>query len=80
MELFSDVEIFAAGAEGAALFAKVYAKVVKKQENVLWLNFTRDNKGFRNFLEKLFLEKKEHGVLQGQMEDDMRWRSLDLKK
>lgn len=50
--LYSDVEIFAAATDGTALFAKVYAKVVRKQEGMVWLHFTRDNKEFQMFLKE----------------------------
>ena len=51
--LYSDLEICAVAAEGKELFAKVYAKVVRKQERVLWLHFTRDNKEFQQFIKSI---------------------------
>ena len=49
LQVFSDVEIFAAAESGRAVFTNVYAKVVEKQDQVVTLHFTHVNKSFTAF-------------------------------
>ncbi len=53
LEMYSDVEIFAARKDGRAIFNGVYAKVVECKENELILHFTHVNQSFQGFAEEL---------------------------
>ena len=44
-----DVEIFAAGEDGRALFTEIYAKITAIEDGVLTLRFTHVNRSFRSF-------------------------------
>lgn len=56
LELYSDVEIFAAGNDGRAIFNGVYAKVVERKENELLLHFTHVNHSFQKFADTVLQE------------------------
>lgn len=45
----TDVEIFAAGEDGRALFTEIYAKVTAIEDGFLTLRFTHVNRSFRSF-------------------------------
>lgn len=49
LNLYSDVEIFAAGKDGKAVFTGVYAKVVTGKGKAITLHFTHVNRSFQNF-------------------------------
>ena len=53
LEMYSDVEIFAARKDGRAIFNGVYAKVVECKENELILHFTHVNQSFQGFAEEI---------------------------
>ncbi|MDE6625834.1 MAG: adenylate/guanylate cyclase domain-containing response regulator [Lachnospiraceae bacterium] len=53
LELYSDVEIFAAGKDGRAIFNGVYAKVVKCSGQELILHFTHINQSFQKFADEI---------------------------
>ncbi|MCM1499636.1 MAG: hypothetical protein NC124_14315 [Clostridium sp.] len=53
LELYSDVEIFAAGRDGRAIFNGVYAKVVKCSGEELILHFTHTNQSFQKFANEI---------------------------
>lgn len=50
---YSDVEIFAAGKEGHAVFTGVYAKVVERHFNLVTLHFTHVSRSFLAFSDTL---------------------------
>lgn len=52
IDVYSDVEIFAAGKEGKAMFTGVYAKVIDVDNNFLTLHFTHVNTGFEQFAQR----------------------------
>ena len=56
LKTYSDVEIFAAGKEGRAIFTGVYAKVVKRQFDRVVLHFTHVSRSFQNFSEQFVTE------------------------
>ena len=45
----TDVEIFAAGEDGRALFTEIYAKITAIEDGFLTLRFTHVNRSFRSF-------------------------------
>ena len=49
LDLYSDVEIFAAEQNGKAVFTGVYAKVVKRQFDHVVLHFTHVSQSFKQF-------------------------------
>lgn len=49
LKVYSDVEIFAAGQDGKAVFAGVYAKVVERHFNRVTLHFTHVSRSFQKF-------------------------------
>ncbi|MBQ9984367.1 MAG: adenylate/guanylate cyclase domain-containing protein [Lachnospiraceae bacterium] len=49
LKVYSDVEIFAAGADGKAVFTGVYAKVVERHFNHVTLHFTHVSRSFQKF-------------------------------
>lgn len=51
IDVFSDVEIFAATKEGRALFTGVYAKVIDRTKRKLTLHFTHTNDSFDRFVD-----------------------------
>ena len=53
LEMYSDVEIFAARKDGRAIFNGVYAKVVECKGNELILHFTHINQSFQGFAEEI---------------------------
>lgn len=55
---YADVEIFAAGQEGKALFTNVYAKIMAKGRRRITLHFTHVNRSFHAFADNI-LEGKE---------------------
>ncbi len=57
IEVFSDLEIFAATAEGKAAFTGVYAKVIDRSKHKLTLHFTHVNEGFGRFMEDIMETK-----------------------
>ena len=57
LDIYSDVEIFAAGKEGKAFFNGVHAKVVERKEDELILHFTHVSRSFQKFADTI-LEKK----------------------
>lgn len=52
LALYTDVEIFAAGREGRAVFTGVYAKVVERRDRRFTLHFTHVNSGFGRFADR----------------------------
>jgi class 3 adenylate cyclase/CheY-like chemotaxis protein len=54
---YGDVEIFAAGPEGRAIFTNVYAKIMGIEEDELTLCFTHVNKGFQRFAGSILEER-----------------------
>ncbi|MCM1179866.1 MAG: hypothetical protein NC347_06400 [Clostridium sp.] len=60
---YTDVEIFAAGEGGRAVFTNVYAKIMVVEEDRLVLYFTHVNRIFQEFADKL-LEEREEGIVQ----------------
>lgn len=54
--IYSDVEIFATGKDGRAIFNGVYAKVVECEENELILHFTHVNNKFQSFADAVLSE------------------------
>lgn len=56
LKTYSDVEIFAAGKEGRAIFTGVYAKVVKRQFDRVVLHFTHVSRSFQSFSEQFVTE------------------------
>lgn len=55
LEMYSDVEIFAARKDGRAIFNGVYAKVVECKENELILHFTHVNRRFQSFADEMMV-------------------------
>ncbi len=53
IEVYSDVEIFAATKEGKALFTGVYAKVIERTKHKLTLHFTHTNNSFDQFADEI---------------------------
>lgn len=49
LKVYSDVEIFAAGSNGKAVFTGVYAKVVARHFNMVTLHFTHVSRSFQKF-------------------------------
>lgn len=49
LDVFSDVEIFAARRDGRAVFMGVYAKVIQKDKRKVMLHFTHVNRSFEIF-------------------------------
>ncbi len=58
LKVYSDVEIFAAGKDGKAVFTGVYAKVVKRQFDRVTLHFTHVSRSFQSFSGR-FLPEEE---------------------
>lgn len=56
LELYADVEVFAAGREGKAFFNGVYAKVVDIREKEAVLHFTHVSRSFQKFANKILPE------------------------
>lgn len=50
LKVYSDVEIFAAGQDGKAVFTGVYAKVVERHLDMVTLHFTHVSRSFQKFL------------------------------
>lgn len=59
LHTYSDVEIFAAGKDGRALFTGVYAKVVERHFNLVTLHFTHVSKSFQSFSDGIYEEIKK---------------------
>lgn len=59
---YTDVEIFAAGEGGRAVFTNVYAKIMAIEEDRLTLYFTHVNRIFQEFADGL-LEEREEGIV-----------------
>lgn len=55
IEVFSDVEIFAATKDGKAAFTGVYAKVIDRTKHKLTLHFTHINDGFDRFIDEMMI-------------------------
>ncbi|MGN0437038.1 MAG: adenylate/guanylate cyclase domain-containing protein [Lachnospiraceae bacterium] len=55
IDVFSDVEIFAATNEGKAVFTGVYAKVIDRTKRKLTLHFTHTNDSFERFVDEVRL-------------------------
>lgn len=49
LKVYSDVEIFAAGQDGKAVFTGVYAKVVERHLDMVTLHFTHVSRSFQKF-------------------------------
>ena len=49
LKVYSDVEIFAAGQDGKAVFTGVYAKVVERHLDRVTLHFTHVSRSFQTF-------------------------------
>ena len=49
LKVYTDVEVFAAGQNGRAVFTGVYAKVVKRQFDRVVLHFTHVSRSFQRF-------------------------------
>ncbi len=49
LKVYSDVEIFAAGPDGKAVFTGVYAKVVERHFNMVTLHFTHVSRSFQKY-------------------------------
>lgn len=75
---YADVEIFAAGQEGRALFTNVYAKIMSKGKKRITLHFTHVNKSFQVFADRILEGKEEDvmGVCEYQFKE--REQGLDL--
>lgn len=54
-----DVEIFAAGEDGRALFTEIYAKIIEIREGFLTLRFTHVNRSFRSFANQIWEKQEE---------------------
>ena len=54
-----DVEIFAAGDDGRALFTEIYAKIVEIKDGFLTLRFTHVNRSFRSFAGQIWEKQEE---------------------
>lgn len=63
LKTYSDVEVFAAGREGRAIFKGVYAKVVKRQFDRVVLHFTHVSRSFQSF--------SGHYVTEGMEKDNL---------
>ncbi len=48
-----DVEIFAAGENGRALFTETYAKIIEKTKEHMVLRFTHVNRSFHSFADQI---------------------------
>lgn len=59
LQVYSDVEIFAAGPDGKAVFTGVYAKVVKRQFDRVTLHFTRVSQSFQKFSGRILEEEEQ---------------------
>lgn len=57
LEVYSDVEVFAAGKEGKAYFNGVYAKVVERKDDELILHFTHVSRSFQKFADTILAEE-----------------------
>ena len=57
LDIYSDVEIFAAGKEGKAFFNGVHAKVVERKEDELILHFTHVSRSFQKFADAILGKK-----------------------
>ena len=54
-----DVEIFAAGDDGRALFTEIYAKIIEIKDGFLTLRFTHVNRSFRSFAGQIWEKQEE---------------------
>ncbi|MBO5238383.1 MAG: adenylate/guanylate cyclase domain-containing response regulator [Lachnospiraceae bacterium] len=64
IKAYSDVEIFAAGQDGRAIFTGVYAKVVRRQFDRVTLHFTHISRSFQTFSGRFLSEEEGHQNLK----------------
>ncbi len=71
--MYVDVEVFAAGKDGRAVFNGVYAKVLEHREGELILHFTHVSRSFQRFANKV-LQEEPGGAVSEQASAQMNWR------
>ena len=64
LKAYADVEIFAAGQDGRAIFTGVYAKVVRRQFDRVTLHFTHISRSFQTFSGRFLSEEEGHQNLK----------------
>lgn len=71
--MYADVEVFAAGKDGRAVFNGVYAKVLEHREGEIMLHFTHVSRSFQNFANSV-LQEEAGGAVSEQASARMNWR------